>query len=86
MSKLGAQYGSQQKPVSAAEEPRSWRGHVMRLGPGGTEWARLAIPEHVLMRYIVGSKEPPNTRGIAIAKIETELGGDSFVTGRGWPK
>lgn len=84
MSKLGAQYAA--KPVAADAPARPWRGHVMRLTPHGAEWARVAIPEHVLAQYIVGQKEPPNTRGIAIAKIETELAGDSFTTGRGWPR
>jgi len=89
VSNLGAQAAKAKRESTDGthrEESREWRGMVVRMGQGGTEWARVAIPESVLRQYLVGQMEPPNTRGIVAAHIENELRGDPFVEGRGWPR
>lgn len=76
----------QPKPAVPAAEPLVWRGFVVRMGAGGTEHCRVALPESVMRQYIVGEMQPPNMRGVVAAKIEEHLSGDQFVEGRGWPK
>jgi len=51
----------------------------------------VAIPDHIVQRYIVelpnkGRVQPPNLRSIVSAMVETELSSDAFIEGRGWPK
>ena len=95
MSALGAQAARAKREADATvkvePEARCWRGFVVRHSGHGTEWARVAIPEHVLRQYMVvipgkGGMQPPNLRSIVSGMIEVELSSDGFVEGRGWPK
>lgn len=95
MSNLGAQAARARRadePAPSLVPPaREWRGHVQRSTSHGTEWVRVAIPQHIVDQYLVelpgkGRVQPPNMRSIVIAMIETELSSDAFIEARGWPK
>ena len=74
------------KPTTTKASGPRWRGMVVLMGPGGTRWARVSLPESTMHEHLVGEIEAPDMRGIVASKIESELMHDKFVDGRGWPK
>lgn len=83
MSNIGAQAQRAKREVKEPEPV--WKGHVLLMGPGGTRWARVALPESVMRAHLVADIEPPNMRGFVASRVESELMSDGFVDGR-WPR
>ena len=83
MSKPESKAEAEARAARDARE-ETWCGWVLRPTPKGWVWARVLLPRATLEKHLIGPLNTPDTKAIALSKIESDMRSDSVTTRRGW--